>query len=112
MPHSSLGLGRCPTTPNRECCASRRSETRRSLSVRRSADAALCCRRSTPNRGSVANKVVQKYQTSTCQQLMQAQALQQPPPAEEKAMGMLRSDSEMCHEFVSIVADPVIDKLT
>jgi len=33
-------------------------------------------------------------------------------PAEEKAMGMLRSDSEMCHEFVSIVADPVIDKLT
>jgi hypothetical protein len=61
---------------------------------------------------SVANKVVQKYQTSTCQQLMQAHAQKQPPtPTEQKAMEMLRTDPAMRHEFVSIVADPVVDKL-
>jgi len=61
---------------------------------------------------AVANKVVQKYQTSTCQQLMQQKAQKQPPsPGEQKAMEMLRTDPEMRHEFVSIVADPVVDKL-
>ncbi len=61
---------------------------------------------------SVANKVVQKYQTSTCEQLIQAQAQKKPPtPAEEKAMGMLKTDPEMRHEFVGIVADTVVDKL-
>jgi hypothetical protein len=61
---------------------------------------------------AVANKVVQKYQTSTCQQLMQQKAQKQPPSAgEQKAMEMLKTDPEMRHEFVSIVADPVVDKL-
>jgi len=61
---------------------------------------------------AVANKVVQKYQTSTCQQLMQQKAQKQPPsPGEQKAMEMLRTDPQMRHEFVSIVADPVVDKL-
>jgi hypothetical protein len=61
---------------------------------------------------AVANKVVQKYQTSTCQQLMQQKAQRTPPgPAEQTAMEMLRSDPQMRHEFVGIVADPVVDKL-
>lgn len=61
---------------------------------------------------AVANKVVTKYQTSTCQQLMQQQAQKQPPSAaEQKAMEMLKTDPGMRHEFVSIVADPVVDKL-
>jgi hypothetical protein len=61
---------------------------------------------------AVANKVVQKYQTSSCQQLMQQKAQKQPPSAgEQKAMEMLKTDPEMRHEFVSIVADPVVDKL-
>jgi hypothetical protein len=61
---------------------------------------------------AVANKVVQKYQTSTCQQLMMAKAEKQPPsPGEQKAMEMLKTDPTMRHEFVSIVADQVVDKL-
>jgi hypothetical protein len=61
---------------------------------------------------AVANKVVQKYQQSSCQQLMAQKAQKAAPsPAEEKAMEMLRTDPQMRHEFVSIVADPVVDKL-
>ena len=61
---------------------------------------------------AVANKVVQKYQTSSCQQLMQQKAQKQPPSAgEQKAMEMLKNDAQMRHEFVGIVADQVVDKL-
>jgi len=61
---------------------------------------------------AVANKVVAKYQTSTCQQLMMAKAEKQPPSAGElKAMEMLKTDPTMRHEFVAIVADQVVDKL-
>ena len=61
---------------------------------------------------AVANKVVQKYQTSTCQQLMMAKAEKTPPsPGEQKAMEMLKTDPTMRHEFVGIVADQVVDKL-
>ena len=61
---------------------------------------------------AVANKVVQKYQTSSCQQLMQQKAQKQPPSAgEQKAMEMLKNDPQMRHEFVGIVADQVVDKL-
>jgi hypothetical protein len=60
----------------------------------------------------VANKVVVKYQSSTCQQLMQQKAQNKPPsPGEQKAMEMLRTDPQMRHEFVGIVADQVVDKL-
>jgi hypothetical protein len=34
-----------------------------------------------------------------------------PAPAEQKAMELLRTDPEMRHEFVGIVADPVVDQL-
>ena len=61
---------------------------------------------------AVANKVVQKYQTSSCEQLMQQKAQRQPPSAgEQKAMDLLRTDPQMRHEFVGIVADTVVDKL-
>jgi hypothetical protein len=61
---------------------------------------------------AVANKVVTKYQTSSCQQLMQQKAQKTPPsPGEQKAMEMLRTDPQMRHEFVAIVADQVVDKL-
>jgi hypothetical protein len=61
---------------------------------------------------AVANKVVQKYQSATCEQLWQQKAVKKPPsPAEQSAMQMLRSDPAMRHEFVGIVADTVVDKL-
>jgi predicted DNA repair protein MutK len=65
-----------------------------------------------PMLDKVANKVVAKYQSSTCEQLMQQKAQRQPPSqAEQQVMGLLRTDPEMRHEFVSIVADQVVDKL-
>jgi hypothetical protein len=61
---------------------------------------------------AVANKVVAKYQSSSCEQLMQQKAQKKPPSAgEQKAMEMLRTDVTMRHEFVTIVADQVVDKL-
>jgi hypothetical protein len=61
---------------------------------------------------AVANKVVAKYQSSTCEQLMAQKAVKKPPSeGEQKAMEMLRTDPAMRHEFVSIVADQVVDKL-
>ena len=61
---------------------------------------------------AVANKVVAKYQSSTCEQLIQQKAQKKAPsPAEQKAMEMLRTDAQMRHEFVTIVADQVVDKL-
>jgi hypothetical protein len=61
---------------------------------------------------AVADKVVQKYQSSTCEQLMQQRAQRQPPSeAEAKAMDLLRTDPQMRHEFVGRVADTVVDKL-
>ena len=61
---------------------------------------------------AVANKVVAKYQSSSCQQLMAQKAQNKPPSAgEQKAMEMLKTDPQMRHEFVSIVADQVVDKL-
>ena len=61
---------------------------------------------------AVANKVVQKYQTSTCAQLMMAKAQKAPPsPGEQKVLEMLKTDPAMRHEFVGIVADQVVDKL-
>jgi hypothetical protein len=61
---------------------------------------------------AVANKVVAKYQSSTCQQLVMQKAQKQPPsPGEQKALELLRTDPQMRHEFVGIVADQVVDKL-
>ena len=65
-----------------------------------------------PMLDAVANKVVQKYQTSTCEQLVLQKAQRQPPtPGETKAMELLRTDPQMRHEFVGIVADTVVNKL-
>jgi len=61
---------------------------------------------------AIANRVVQKYQTSSCEQLWQQKAQKKPPTQQEKeAMQMLRNDPQMRHEFVGIVADTVVDKL-
>ena len=61
---------------------------------------------------AIANRVAQKYQTSSCEQLWQQKAQKKPPTQQEKeAMQMLRNDPQMRHEFVGIVADTVVDKL-
>ena len=62
----------------------------------------------------VAQKVIQKYQTSSCQQL--AQQKSQPPMGqraqmEQRAIQLLQNDPQMRMEFINRVAGPIANKL-
>ena len=62
----------------------------------------------------VAQKVIEHYQTSSCQQL--AQQKKQPPTGqraqmEQRAIQILRNDPQMRTEFLNRVAGPVANKL-
>ena len=62
----------------------------------------------------VVQKVIQKYQTSSCQQL--AQEKNQPPTGqkaemERRAIGLLRKDLQMRTAFINQVAAPIANKL-
>jgi hypothetical protein len=63
-----------------------------------------------PMLDNIANKVVQKYQTSSCEQLWAQKA--QPKSAEEQRMiGMLKTDPAMKTEFINRVAAPMANKM-
>ena len=62
----------------------------------------------------IAQKIIQKYQTSSCQQL--AQQKSQPPTGqkaqmEQRAIQVLRNDPQMRMEFINRVAGPIANKL-
>jgi hypothetical protein len=58
----------------------------------------------------IANKVIQKYQQSTCEQLWQQKA--HPKSAQEQnAIQMLRSNPQMRTEFINRVAAPMANKM-
>jgi hypothetical protein len=62
----------------------------------------------------VAQKVIEKYQTSSCEQL-KAQK-QQPQPGQQaemtkKVVGLLRSDPNMRQHFLNKVAAPIANKM-
>jgi hypothetical protein len=60
----------------------------------------------------IADKVVQKYETSTCQQLAEKKAANVPPRVEEqRAIQILRNDPQMRAEFINRVAPPIANKL-
>jgi transposase-like protein len=62
----------------------------------------------------VASKVIEKYQTSTCQQLWQekAQGQGQPKPEmEQRAIQMLQQDPQMRQAFFNQVAAPIVNKM-
>jgi hypothetical protein len=60
----------------------------------------------------VANKVIQKYQTSSCEQLWVKKTQGTPPSAEEqKALDFLHSDPQMRTVFINKVAAPVANKM-
>jgi hypothetical protein len=60
----------------------------------------------------VANKVIQKYQTATCQQLWAERAQKAPPtPAEARAIQFLHSDPQMRTLFLNKVAAPIANKM-
>jgi replication initiation and membrane attachment protein DnaB len=56
-----------------------------------------------------AQKVIQKYQTSTCEQLWESRGKQ--TPEQQKVIGFLRSDPSMRTEFINIIAAPVANKM-
>jgi hypothetical protein len=65
-----------------------------------------------PIMDAVANKVIQKYQTSTCEQLYQEKAeKKQPGPGEQKAVQMLHADPQMRAAFINKIAPPIANKM-
>jgi hypothetical protein len=62
----------------------------------------------------IANKVVQKYQQATCEQLWQerAQKGKKPEsPMEQKALEMLKADAQMRQTFINKIAAPIANKM-
>ena len=65
-----------------------------------------------PIMDKVADKVIQKYQQSTCEQLWQKKSAKTPPSAEEqKVIGILKSDPQMRAAFINKVAAPIANKM-
>ena len=67
-----------------------------------------------PIMDKLADRVVQKYQNSSCQEL--AQKKSQPPTGEkamieQKAIEMMRKDPQMRTEFLNRVAGPIANKM-
>src|SRR5262245_20586000 len=67
-----------------------------------------------PIMNRVAQKVIQKYQTSSCQQLAEEKC--HPPTGqraemEQRVIGILRNDPQMRAAFINQVAAPIANKL-
>ncbi len=62
----------------------------------------------------VANKLVQKYQNSTCEQLWQEKASMRnkpKPEAEQRFIRLMRSDPALRADFINRVAAPIVNKM-
>ena len=60
----------------------------------------------------MADKIVQKYQTATCEQLWMKKEQHVPPSMEEqRAIGILRNDPQMRTEFINRIAAPIANKM-
>ncbi len=62
----------------------------------------------------VADKVIQKYQSSSCEQLWQERAAGQgkpKPEMEQRAIEALRNDPQMRQAFFDKVAAPIVNKM-
>jgi hypothetical protein len=58
----------------------------------------------------VANKVIGKYQSSTCEQLWQQKG-QPKSPEEQKAVQFLKNDPQARVAFIDKVAAPIVNKM-
>lgn len=60
----------------------------------------------------IANKIILKYQQSSCEQLQQKESQKAPPSPEEiRAVQFLHSDAQMRVYFINKVAPPIANKL-
>jgi hypothetical protein len=76
--------------------------------------AAVPARSQTPIVDAVASKVVQKYQSASCEQLAaerQAPKSAAKEAAMQRAGQLLREDAQARAAFVSKVAAPIVDKM-
>ena len=67
-----------------------------------------------PVMNAVADKVIQKYQSASCQQLWQEKAQGQgkpKPEMEQRAIQMLKQDPQMRQAFFDKVAAPIVNKM-
>ena len=61
---------------------------------------------------AVANKLIQKYTSSSCEQLWIKKSEHAPPSMEEqRAINILRSDPQMRAEFINRIAPPIANKM-
>jgi hypothetical protein len=63
-----------------------------------------------PMLDAIANKVVQKYRDSSCEQLWQQRG-QPHSPREQEAIQLLRDDPHMRRMFIDRVAAPIANKM-
>lgn len=60
----------------------------------------------------LAQKVITKYQTTPCAQLIEQKAQKAPPsPEEQKVVAFLKSDPQMRTVFLNKVAAPIANKM-
>jgi hypothetical protein len=65
-----------------------------------------------PIMDKVANKIILKYEQSSCQQLQQKESQKAPPSPEEiRAVQFLHSDPQMRLAFINKVAPPIANKM-
>ena len=67
-----------------------------------------------PIMDKVADKVIQKYQTSSCQQLWQEKAAgqgQPKPEMEQRVVQMLQQDPQMRQAFFNKISAPIVNKM-
>jgi hypothetical protein len=65
-----------------------------------------------PIMDKIADKVIQKYQNSTCEQLWEKKSQKAPPSQQEQnAIQMLKGDPQMRAAFINKVAAPIADKM-
>ncbi len=67
-----------------------------------------------PIENMIADKVIQKYQTSTCEQLWQEKAQGQgkpKPEMEQRAIAALKGDPQMRQAFFNKVSAPIVNKM-
>jgi hypothetical protein len=65
-----------------------------------------------PIMDKVADKIIAKYQKSTCDQLWQKKSQKAPPSAEEqKVVEFLHNDAQMRTAFINKIAAPIANKL-
>lgn len=61
---------------------------------------------------AVADKLVQKYQSSSCEQLWEKKSQKAAPkPEEQRAIQILHNNPEMRAEFINRVAAPIANKM-